>query len=371
MTIEIAIGSNIRKSPYFEATLRAGVQSFSVYNHMFIPAHFGQPEAEYRRLFDGVALWDVAAQRQVELRGPDAAKLAQYLTPRNLSKTKQGQGRYVPLCDHDGYLINDPVLLKLADDRFWLSVADSDIHLWALAVARERGMDVAVSEPDVAPLAVQGPKAEDVVAGLFGDWVRDLKYFWFRQTELAGIELVLARSGWSKQGGFEMYLTDTARGDELWERVMAAGAPHGIGPGAPSDIERVESGLVSYGSDMRRQVTPANPFEMGLGALVDLAGGHDFIGRAALERIAAQGPARRRTGLWVAGTPNAPGHPVALLQDGQPVGVMSEMVFSPRFGRTIGIGLVQAGLEGDAPGLAADLPDGPVPVQLTGLPFQA
>lgn len=364
----IGIGANIRKSPYFEATMRAGVRCFSVYNHMLIPAHFGDPDGEYRRLIDGVVMWDVAAQRQVEISGPDAARLVQYLTPRNLAGTRVGQGRYVPICDHDGLMINDPVLLKLAEDRFWLSVADSDIHLWSAAIGRERGWDVRVTEPDVSPLAVQGPKAVEVVAGLFGDWIRDLRHFAFRETELDGIPLVLARSGWSKQGGYELYLTDSRHGGALWDRVAAADAPFGIGPGAPNDVERVESGLVSYGSDMRLQVVPANPFEMGLGALVDLAGGHDFVGRAALTALAARPPARLRTGFLVAGNPPPPGHPVAVMQDGAQVGIMTEMVFSPRLGRTIGIGLIRADLL-TAPGLTAALPGGAVAISPTPLPF--
>lgn len=370
MTIEIAIGANLRKSPYFEATLRAGAKNFSVYNHMLIPGHFGDPDGEYQRLMTGVAMWDVAAQRQVEVTGPDAARLVQYLTPRNLSGTKIGQGRYVPICDHDGYLINDPVLLKLAEDRFWLSVADSDIHLWAQAIAQEKGWQAQVGEPDVSPLAIQGPQAEAVTAALFGDWVRDLRYFGFRETTLDGIPLVLARSGWSKQGGFELYLTDASRGIELWDRVAAAGAPFGIGPGAPNDIERVESGLISYGSDMRRQVIPADPFEMGLGGLVDLAREDDFVGRAALQRIAARGAARRRVGFWVEGTPPSPGHAVPVHLAGEPVGVVSELVHSPRLGRTIAVGLLRADLADATQGLQAVLPGGPVALQPAALPFR-
>lgn len=365
----IGIGANIRKSAYYEATLRAGVRCFSVYNHMFIPAHFGDPEAEYQRLIDGVVMWDVAAQRQVEITGPDAAKLVQYLTPRNLAATRIGQGRYVPICDHDGRMINDPVLLKLAEDRFWLSVADSDIHLWAAAIGRERGWDVQVGEPDVSPLAVQGPKAVEVIAALFGDWVRDLRYFGFRETELDGIPMVLARSGWSKQGGYELYLTDSRHGSALWDKVAKAGAAHGIIPGAPNDIERVESGLVSYGSDMRLQVVPANPFEMGLGALVDLAGGHDFVGRAALTALAAKPPARQRSGFLVEGNPPSPGHQVPVMKDGAQVGHMTEMVFSPRIGRTIGIGLIRSDLL-TANGLTAALPGGAVAITPTELPFK-
>jgi glycine cleavage system aminomethyltransferase T len=257
VTFSIHIGPNIRTSPYFEATVADGVRSFSVYNHMAIPGHFGDPEAEYDRLLNGVAMWDVAAQRQVQLEGPDAMALAQLLTPRNLAGTKVGQGRYVPMCDHDGWLINDPVLLPLSDTCVWLSIADSDIALWAAAIGRERGLDVTVSEPDVSPLAIQGPKAMDVAEVLFGDLgAGALKYFQFREAELDGIPLIVARSGWSKQGGVELYLRDGGRGTELWHRVKEAGAPFGIGPGAPNDIERLESGLISYGADMRRQ-TPA------------------------------------------------------------------------------------------------------------------
>lgn len=370
MPIEIAIGANLRKSCYFDATLRAGAKNFSVYNHMLIPGHFGDPDGEYQRLMTGVAMWDVAAQRQVEVIGPDAARLVQYLTPRNLSGTKVGQGRYVPICDHGGYLINDPVLLKLAEDRFWLSVADSDIHLWAQAIAQERGWQAVVGEPDVSPLAIQGPLAVEVTAALFGDWVRELRYFGFRETALAGIPLVLARSGWSKQGGYELYLTDGRRGTELWDLVAVAGVPFGIGPGAPNDIERVESGLISYGSDMRRQVIPADPFEMGLGGLVDLEREDDFVGRAALQRIAARGPARRRVGFWVDGTPPSPGHPVPVHLAGDVVGVLSEMVFSPRLGCSIGLGLLRADLDDATTGLTAALPGGAVSLHPTDLPFR-
>lgn len=369
MTFTIGIGPNIRKSAYFDATVRDGVKSFSVYNHMYIPAHFGDPDREYDRLLNGVAMWDVAAQRQVELAGPDADRLAQYLTPRDLSKTKIGQGRYVPLCDHDGWLINDPVLLKLAEDRYWLSVADSDIHLWAAAIGREKGWDVAVSEPDVSPMAIQGPKAVEVAAVLFGDRVRDFRYFGFEETDLDGIPMVLARSGWSKQGGFELYLRDYARGTELWDKVKAAGAPFDIGPGAPNDIERLESGLISYGADIRWQTHRATPFEMGLGALVDLDAGHDFVGRAALFREASAPPTRRLIGVVIDGTPIFPGHQLAIRQDGQEVGFVSELALSKRLGRTIGVGLIRADLADGRRDLSIEIDGAAYPAVLQDLPF--
>lgn len=341
MTFTIGIGPNLRKSPYFDATVRDGVRSFSVYNHMLIPGHFGDPDGEYDALLNGVVMWDVAAQRQVEIFGPDAGRLVQYLTPRNLSGVDVGQGRYVPLCDHEGWIINDPVLLKLAKDRYWLSVADSDIHLWAAAIGREKGWNVCVVEPDVSPLAIQGPKSVDVVAALFGERVRGFKYFAFEEADLDGIPLVLARSGWSKQGGFELYLMDGRRGTELWDRVRSAGAPFGIRPGAPNDIERIESGLISYGADMRLQDYKANPFEMGFGKLVDLNGGHDFVGREALKGMSATGVARKLVGVFIEGTPEFPGHQLPLLVDGQPVGYITEFCHSRRLDRTIGIALVE------------------------------
>jgi aminomethyltransferase len=367
MSFQIHIGPNIRKSPYFEATVADGVRSFSVYNHMYIPGNYGDPAGEYDRLLNGVAMWDVAAQRQVALTGPDAGRLAQILTPRSLAGTQVGQGRYVPICDHQGNLINDPVLLKLAEDRYWLSVADSDIHLWAAAIGHERGLAVDVCEPDVSPLAIQGPRAADVTAALFGDWVRGLRHFWFRETMLGDIPVVVARSGWSRQGGFELYLTDGTRGTELWQRVKEAGAPFGIGPGAPNDIERLESGLISYGADMRVQGYPANPFEMGLGAILSPDETHDHIGKAALQAIRRNGVTRRRVGVFVDGEPlSGNQHPVPLLCGQIQVGVISEVAYSQRLLRNIGIGLANKAM-----------PDGPltIPIEcirqvsLTSLPF--
>lgn len=367
MSFEIAIGCNLRKSPYFDATVADGVKSFSVYNHMLAPSHFGDPEGEYRALINNVVMWDVACERQVELSGPDADTLMRYLTTRDISNTAIGQGRYVPICDHDGNLINDPVLQKLSDDRFWLSLADSDILLWAGAIAAERGLEVRVTEPDASPLGVQGPKADDVVADLFGDWVRELRYFWFKETDLDGIPILLARSGWSKQGGFELYLCDASRGTDLYNRVKKAGASYGIVSSAPSDIERVESGLLSYGADARYGV---NPFEAGLGNFVDLGRDDDFVGKAALQRIAEEGVRRRRVGFAIGGeriSGITEWHDVHLGAD--VVGTMTEAVWSPRLGKNIAVGMLAYGIADDEQGLEATIDDDRRPVSVTGLPF--
>ena len=367
MSFQVSIGCNVRKSPYFDATVADGVKAFSVYNHMFAPAHFGNPEGEYRALLENVVMWDVACERQVQLAGPDADVLMRYLTPRDISGATVGQGKYVPICDYDGYLINDPVLLKLSGDCFWMSIADSDILLWAGAIAAERGLDVRVTEPDASPLAVQGPRANDVVADLFGDWVRDLKYFWFRETDLDGIPILLARSGWSKQGGFELYLRDAERGTELYERVKDVGSSYGISPGAPSDIERVESGLLSYGADARYGV---NPFEAGLGPYMDLGRQDEFIGKTALQRIVDTGIRRRRTGFVISGD-RIDG--ISEWQDlylGQDVvGVVTEAVFSPRLGRNIAVGMLEIEVDDSENRLEIDLGSGRRNISIASLPF--
>lgn len=370
MSYEIHVGPNIRKSPYFAATVKAGVRSFSVYNHMYIPGNFGDAQAEYERLINGVAMWDVAAQRQVELRGPDAAVLAEFLSTRDVAQMRSSQGRYVLMCNRDGMVINDPVLLPLAEDRYWFSIADSDIALWAAAFAEARELDVIVSEPDVSPLAIQGPHSSNVARELFGDWVLDLPYFAFRETTLDNIPLVVARSGWSKQGGYELYLMDGSRGVELWNLVHEAGQPHGIGPGAPNDVERIESGLISYGADIRCQTEPATPYELGLGRLVDLERKRDFVGRAVLERISQDVPARHRCGVYIEGPPVAPNeHPLTVMRKGRPVGTLSEMVYSPRLERNIGLAFISTTVAPDVQDLSI-LHDGkPRFIAQTDLPF--
>ncbi len=338
--IGITPSARLRPSPYFAATLRDGAASFTVYNHMLMPTGYGKPDEEYWRLIHGVAQWDVAAERQVQLEGPDAAALAQILCPRDLSKLAIGQGKYVPLCNHDGVLINDPILLKIEEDRFWLSIADSNIWFWARAIAAERRLDVAVSEPDVSPLALQGPKAVQVAAHLFGDWVRELRPFGFRAATLDGISLLVARSGWSKQGGFELYLMDGTQGERLWQLVREAGSAWDIGPGNPNLCERIESGLLSWGGDTDEQT---NPFEVRLGKYVDLQVADDVIGIAALRRIAAAGPRRRQMGVVLDGDAAAAGpsfdwHPIAAA--GRRLGSMTNCVRSYRLGKTIGFALV-------------------------------
>jgi aminomethyltransferase len=363
----ITPSSRLRPSPFFAATLDEGVCAFTTYNRMLLPTSYGDAETEYWRLINGVSQWDVAAQRQVQIKGPDALRLAQMLAPRDLSRCAVGQGKYVPLCNHQGVVINDPILLKLADDLIWLSIADSNIWFWAQAIAAERGLRVDISEPDVSPMAIQGPKAETVVASVCGDWVRDLRHFWFRETQIAGIPVVVARSGWSKQGGFEIYLRDGSKGGALWSIFREAGAPFDIGPGHPDWCERVESGLVSYGGDTDETT---NPFEVRMGRFVDLEVPDDTIGIAALRRIAAEGPKRHTLGVML----EASGEVAAgfswqpITRDGLRVGSMTTCAYSRRLHRNIGFAIVSRDCAvGDT--ITVQMPDGPLPGTLTDLPF--
>lgn len=359
--------TKVRNSPFFDATVSAGVVSMVPYNRMLMPTGYGDPVAEYRRLTEGVAMWDVACERQIQIAGPDAVWLAQILTTRDVSKCVEGQGRYVALCDHRGTILNDPVLMRVDEDRFWFSIADSDIGMWAAAIAAERRLDVEVSEPDVSPLAVQGPLAEDVVAAMLGDWVRDLRYFGFAAAELDGIPLMVARSGWSKQGGFELYLMDGARGVELWNLVAEAGAPWDIGPGCPNASERIESGLLSWGGDTDSRT---NPFEVRMGRYVDLDLPRSVIGIDALRRIAADGPERHQVGIVLDGIDPVPTHDrwFDVFHDGVRVGDMTNGTWSYRLERNIGFGLLGVGCAaGDR--VTVERAGSPVDGTVVDLPF--
>ncbi len=360
----LVLSPRIRKSPFYEATLTAGVSHFTVYNKMLLPLSYGDLEGEYRRLIEGVAVWDVGAERQVEVTGPDADALVQYLSARDLRSTAVGQGRYVAMCGHDGSLLNDPVLLRLPD-RWWFSLADADMLLWVRAVAAEGGYDVEVSEPDVSPLAIQGPKAMTVAASVFGPEVHDLGFFRFFEAEIEGIPVVVCRSGWSRQGGVEVFLRDGHAGTRLWEIVMAAGEAEGIGPGAPNHVERVESGLLSFGGD----TTPgSNPFEAGMARYVDVDTEVDYIGKQALRRVAAEGPARLFVGLRFGDTTTRAWpleHREAITVDGRQVGTLVAVVRSPRLDAVIGLAQIERTVVEEERTVEAN----GAPATITTLPF--
>jgi len=364
---QIQRGARLKRSPYFEATQRAGCRGYTVYNHMLLPIRYASFEAEYRRLLADVTLWDVSVERNVEIAGRDGLKFAELLTPRDLSKCRVGEGRYVLLTDDAGGIVNDPVLLRLEENRFWLACADSDVLLWAKGVARNSGLDVELRELDVAPLQIQGPKSRELVTDLFGDWVSNLKYYEFRKTELQGIPVIVTRTGWTGELGYELYLLDPARGVDLWKRVLKAGKRYNIAPTGPSDIRRIEAGILNYGIDM---TLDNNPYELGLERLVNLDKPVEFIGRDALKRIAQEGPRKKLVGLEIAGSKmdlNMTRYPVRV-EGKKTAGFVTSCVYSPRLKKNIGYAMLPIE-KASAKKLVVEAPKGTRNAVVVPMPF--
>jgi glycine cleavage system aminomethyltransferase T len=337
---QFSFGTQVRKSPFSDAALRWGAKGFSVYNHMYIPRDFGDPAQNFWSLVNDAILCDVSVERQVEIKGPDAAKFTQFLSCRDLSKCQVGQCKYVLITDQDGGIINDPILLKLAEDHFWLSTADSDVLLWAKGIAVKSGMDVQIIEPDVSPLQLQGPKSRDVLRAAFGDAPTELKYYRFMEFDWDGVPLIISRTGWSSELGYEIFLRDGSAGDRLWEHLMSAGAPLGLKPGHTSTIRRIEAGMLSYHADM---TLANNPFEMGMDRLVDLDMDADFVSKAALTKIKADGVSQKFVGLVIEGDPFVGSNDFfwPILKDGMQVGTVTSAIYSPRLEKNIALALVR------------------------------
>jgi glycine cleavage system aminomethyltransferase T len=343
---EILLYSRLRKSPYFYASRRHGVALYSVYNHMYHPRHYGDPVAEYWQLLEGVTLWDVGVERQVEISGPDAFDFTNMLVARDLNKCEVGQCKYVFVTAADGGIINDPVLLRLEENRFWLSLADSDVLLWARGVAQNSGMNVQIHEPDVGPVQVQGPKSKDVMVDLFGESVLEIPYYFLHSYELNGMPVMVSRTGYTAELGYEIYLFDASKhGIQLWDAVLEAGKPHGLAVIGPCHIRRIEGGILAWGCDMGLDT---NPYEVGMGYdwMVDLEQGADFIGKEALRKIKEEGPKRRLAGVEISGDGLGSYNDGSMIDyfpvshDGAQVGRVTSACYSPRLEKNVGYAMV-------------------------------
>tara|TARA_B100000700_G_C14921921_1_gene797460 strand:- start:7 stop:1149 length:1143 start_codon:yes stop_codon:yes gene_type:complete len=332
-------GTQIRRSPYFDATVRWGAQEFSVYNHMYIPRDFGDPIQNFWNLVNDAILCDVAVERQVEITGPDAYKFVQKLTPRDLTNMSVGQCKYILITNVEGGILNDPILLRLGENHFWISLSDSDILLWAQGVAVNSGLNINISEPDVSPLQLQGPKSFKVMEKLFGESIKDLKYYWFREIELDYIPLVISRTGWSSELGYELFLKDSSLGDELWEKVMKVGIPFGLKPGHTSSIRRIEGGMLSYHADADINT---NPYELGMERLVNPDMEAEFIGKAALLKIRKNGVSRKQVGLKIDCEPlKGPNNSFwEIIKNGNTIGKVTSAIFSPRLEMNIALAII-------------------------------
>jgi dimethylsulfoniopropionate demethylase len=363
----LSVSRRTRSTPFTSRVEAAGVKAYTVYNHMLLPTTFRGVEEDYFHLRRAVQLWDVSCERQVEIVGPDAARLAQLLTVRDLRSFAVGRCAYAPIVDDEGLLINDPIALRLADDRFWFSIADSDVVLWASGIARGLGLNVTVREPDVSPLAIQGPKAEDVAALVFGEEVRSIKFFRFAELEFRGHPLIVARTGWSAQGGFEIYVDDPDVGTALFDEIMTAGAPFDIGPGCPNQIERIEAGLLSYGNDITRSDTA---LEAGLEKYCALDAPIEAIGIDALRRQRSAGVSRKICGLVIDGD-RVPSQRTtwAVSSNAMPVGIVTSSIWSPRLLTNVAIAMINTAHLPVGTQLVVAASDGERSARVTDVPF--
>ena len=336
----ISFGTRIRKSPFFDSTIKWGAKGFTVYNRMYMPTFYKSYVDDYWFLANDVTLWDVGGERQVEIKGIDAEKFVEYITPRDISKCKIGQCMYVMLTEKDGGIVNDPILLKLNNNHYWLSIADSDVFLWCKGIASSKKFDVQISEPDVSPLALQGPKAPEVMEKIFGLWAKDLKFFYFKETNIDNIPVVIARSGWSGEAGYEIYLRDGSLGNKLWEIFMEAGDEFNIQPATPSQINRIECGMLSYGSDMTLNETP---FDINLEKFVNLDKKAEFLSKEALDNINKNGAEKELVGVEIFSDPFIDYVPDNLLiyLNKEQVAKITSSVYSPRLKKNIGLGLIK------------------------------
>lgn len=371
----ILLYPRLRKSPFFWASRQHGVAMYSVYNHTYHPRHYGDPVAEYWALVHGVTLWDVGVERQIEITGPDAFEFTNMLVPRDLTKCEVGQCKYVFLTGADGGILNDPVLLRLGENHFWLSLADSDILLWARGVAHHSGMDVTIEEADVGPVQVQGPLSGQVMAAIFGPEVYNIGYYRLREYQLDGMEVIVSRTGYTAELGFEIYLKNASRdGVRLWDTVWAAGEPFGMKVIGPCHMRRIEAGILAHGCDITYQT---NPFEVGMGYdwMVDLNQEADFIGKAALSRIKEQGVRRRLAGVEIGGPPLGTFNDGSMIEafpvwrGRERVGEVTSACFSPRLEHNIGYAMVPVGLSDIGTELEVETPTGVVPAVVVPKPF--
>lgn len=339
-TSVLSASRRLRRTPFSDGVEATGVKGYTIYNHMLLPTVFRSVEEDYHHLKTAVQVWDVSCERQVEIRGPDAGRLVQMLTPRDLRSMMPGQCYYVPMVDETGGMLNDPVAVKIAEDRFWISIADSDLLYWIKGIVWGMRLDVLVDEPDVSPLAVQGPKAEDLMAAVFGDGIRSIRFFRFGWFEFQGTPLLIARSGYSRQGGFEIYVEGTPVGMPLWNALMEAGSTMDVRAGCPNLIERIEGGLLSYGNDMTRNNTP---HECGLGKFCNTMTAIGCVGRDALLRVATEGPIRQIRSLSIAGARVPPCVEAWGVTDtrGKRIGQITSAAWSPDFDTNVAIGMIR------------------------------
>ena len=361
MSPELLISTRTRSTPFSSRVEACGVKAYTVYNHMLLPIVYRSLEKDYWHLCEAVQVWDVSCQRQVEITGPDTRRLVQLMTPRDLSQAENGQCLYAPLCDESGGMVNDPILIKHSNNHWWLSIADTDVLLWAKGLATGLGLNVNISEPDIWPLAVQGPKAENLLTRVFGEEIKKIGFFRSRKLDYKGNDFLIARSGWSKQGGFEIYVNDAELGRQLWDELFDKGEDLNVGPGCPNLIERIESGLMSFGGDIGYDTTP---FECGLDHYVDLEAGIESL---SIEALRTRKPKTKLMGLVIETKVNLTDRQVFI--GNKVLGEITSNVWSPRYSVHLAFAKCDLELLEDQQDKYIKTSSGEAAVQITNLPF--
>ncbi len=335
----IAKSRRLRSTPYTSRVEKQGVTAYTIYNHMLLPAAFGSIEDSYKHLKEHVQVWDVAAERQVEISGKDSAKLVQLMTCRDLSKSKVNRCYYCPIIDDSGNLINDPVILKLDENKWWISIADSDVIFFAKGLAAGNSFDVKIIEPSVDIIAIQGPKSFALMEKVFSKKITELKFFGFDYFDFEGTKYLIARSGWSKQGGYEVYVQNTESGQKLYDHFFEVGKEFNVGPGCPNLIERIESALLSYGNDFDNN---DNPFECGFDKYVSLDSDINFLGKEKLKQIKSEGVKKKLMGVKIDAKEISLTRSINLYDENNNIiGELRSATYSPHFQKVIGIAMMQ------------------------------
>ena len=364
----IGIGTRVRKSPYYDSNIKYGVKGFTIYNKMYLPTGFDDPEKEYESLINDVTFGDFAAERQIEISGSDAYDFIRYIQPRNLEKCQIGYCKYIILTDNEGGIINDACLLRLEDDKFWISPGDGDVILWLQGLAINSGMNVSIHEPDVSPLQISGPKSGKLIQKLFDGEHDDLGYYKARKTSLDNIPMVIARTGWSGELSYELYLQDGSLGNDLFEKVYDAAKEFNGRVIAPNTIRTIEGGILSYGSDFDRS---HNPFTIGFDRLVDLDQKNDFIGKDALRKIKEKGVTEKLVGIELEGDPimKAPENFWTVKSNNLKVGRVSRAFFSPRLEKNIALAIVDIDNAEEGTSVVVETPNGDLNSTIVSLPW--
>ena len=333
----ISKSRRVRSTPFTKKIEEQGVKSYTVYNHMLLPTSFSNVDEEYLHLKKDVQLWDVSVQREIEISGKDAHQLVQLMTCRDLSKSKVGSCYYVPLIDSNGGMVNDPLIYKLEDNIWRVCIADSDVLLYAKGIAAGKKLNVKIFEANIDTLAVQGPKSFKLMEDVFGKEISELKFFKYNFFKFKNNKFLISRSGFSKQGGYEIHVENVKAGLELYDYFFEVGKKYNIKPGAPNHAERIEGGLLSYGNDM---LISDNPFECGFEKLINLNDNVEFIGKDSLKKILKNGVKRKLMGVKINSSTLNLTSVDLLNKKKQIIGNLRSAAFSPTFKKIVGIAMI-------------------------------